>query len=231
MILCVAGDVDPEAVYRLAARVLPPSAGDSVRRDYGAPERLDRPVQRVAAHMDIAMPTFSIGFRCAPPEKGPDTMRMEILGDLAAEILAGESSALYTALYECGKIDSDFSIGYESVRGIAMLSASGDSEVPDEIAAALLDEAARIGREGFDEALFLRLKKSALGRRTRDLDSFESICYRICAGYFDGADYLDFPALYDSVTQAQVQAFLRDTVRDARMCLSVIYPNGEGSEC
>ena len=90
--------------------------------------------------------------------------------------------------------------------------------------AALLEEAQRIEREGFDAALFERLKKSAFGRRTRDLDSFESICYRICAYNFDGADYFRFPEAYASVTPEDVKTFLRETVRPERAAMSVVCP-------
>ena len=38
MVLCVAGDVDPEQVCALAREVLPKESGGDIQRDYGAPE-------------------------------------------------------------------------------------------------------------------------------------------------------------------------------------------------
>lgn len=231
MILCVVGDVEPQRVAELADAILPPSAGRISTRDYGGAEPLDAEPRRTQRKMEIAMPKFNAGFRCAPPEQGQCAMQREIVGDLAAEILCGESSPLYTRLYEQGKIDSDFSAGYESVRGAAMLSLGGDSDTPDEVVEAILAEARRIADEGFDPALFARLKKSAIGRRTRDLDSFESICYRVCAYYFEGVEYFQFPQAYAEVTPQQVQAFIREVVRPERMAVSVIYPNQEERVC
>ena len=170
------------------------------------------------------MPTFAIGFKCEPAETGLEAMRREIIGDLAAEILVGESSALYQRLYEDGLIDAGFSAGYESVKDACQLSASGDSDAPEQVLEAILQEAERIRREGFEEELFRRLKKSSLGRRTRDLDSFESICYRICAYHFDGVDYFRFPEAYASVTPADVSDFLARTVCRERAVLSVVQP-------
>ena len=90
---------------------------------------------------------------------------------------------------------------------------------------ALLDEAARIVKEGFDRAQFDRLVRSAVGRRTRDLDSFESICYLMGGSYyFDGVDYLRFPEVYASVVPEDVQSFLTETVRPERAALSVVRP-------
>ena len=46
------------------------------------------------------MPMFQLGFRCESAPNGLDSIRQEVVGDLAAEALFGESSALYLRLYE-----------------------------------------------------------------------------------------------------------------------------------
>ena len=151
-------------------------------------------------------------------------MHRELLGELAAEILAGEASPLYTRLYEEGLIDGAFSVGYESVKDACLLSVFGDSPEPEKVYEAILEEAHRIGQEGFDEAWFARLLRSFLGRRIRDLDSFSSICYRICAGGFDGYEYFTFPGVFDTVTPRSVLDFLTATVRRERSALAVVNP-------
>ena len=224
MMLCVMGDVDPEEVIRTARELLPENPSGVSDRSYGENEILDREPKTVRTQMDISMPTFEVGFRCEAPERGENVMVAEIIGDMAAELLVGESSPLYTRLVEQGLIDPDFAAGFERIKGVALLSAGGDSDAPEQVVEAILQEAERICREGVDSALFNRLKKSAIGRRTRDLDSFESICYRMCAYFFDGADFLRFPEAYDAVNEQQVQEFLRRVVRRERMALSVIDP-------
>ena len=227
MLLCVVGDVDADEVCALAREMAHGAQRVLPVRDYGAAETMLPVRAKTARRMEVSMPTFSVGFKCAPPEAGMETMRREIIGDLAAEILVGESSPLYQRLYEEGLIDADFSAGYESVKDACLFSAGGDSKDPEAVLAAMLEEAERIGREGFDTALFERLKKSALGRRTRDLDSFESICYRICAYCFDGADYFRFPEAYASVTPEDVLEFLRETIRPERAAISIVSPKEE----
>ena len=223
MALCVAGDVDTETVVHIAREGTPAQPGVLPQQDYGAPEALSCPRSCMERTMEVAMPTFAIGFKCPPPESEP--LRREIVGEIAAEILAGESSALYQRLYEQGLIDAGFSVGYESVKDACLLSATGDSRDPVAVLQALLDEAARIVKEGFDRAQFDRLVRSAVGRRTRDLDSFESICYLMGGSYyFDGVDYLRFPEVYASVVPEDVQSFLTETVRPERAALSVVRP-------
>ena len=224
MLLCVVGDVDAEKVAELAAAVTGGEMQMPPQRDYGKKETMTPAQASISRAMEVSMPTFAIGFKCEPAETGLEAMRREIIGDLAAEILVGESSALYQRLYEDGLIDAGFSAGYESVKDACQLSASGASDAPEQVLEAILQEADRIRREGFEEKLFRRLKKSSLGRRTRDLDSFESICYRICAYHFDNADYFRFPEAYASVTQADVRDFLSRTACRERAVLSVVQP-------
>jgi len=227
MILCVAGPVEPEKVFDLAGRTLPEATGTVPARDYGAPEPMTGHSPRIETAMEVSMPGFSIGFKSEPPEEGAETLRRELLGDLAAEILVGESSPLYTRLYEEGLIDCDFSAGYEGLRGVSLLSMGGDSRDPDAVMEAVLREAGRIGREGVDPALFERLKKSAFGRRVRELDSFDNICYRMCQSCFEGAEYYDFPALYRTIGMDETAEYLRRTVRPERAAISVVRPAGK----
>ena len=149
---------------------------------------------------------------------------MDIIGDLAAELLVGESSALYQRLYEQGVIDADFSCNFEHMKGLALLVASGDSETPELVLDELLAEAERVAREGVDRAQFERLKKSMLGRRTRDLDSFEGVCCEMCACGFEGAEYLDYPDVFRTVTPEDVELFIRENVIKERAAISIVEP-------
>ncbi len=222
LMLCVVGPVDAEDVIGIASRLLPKRPGTcSVSRDYGSPEPPLPREPRVEARMEVAMPGFTIGFPC---DAVPDPLRQELCGDLAMELLVGESSALYTRLYEEGLIDSDFSAGHEGVKGLGLLTAGGDSRDPDAVCAALFEEALRIGREGADAELFERLKRSAFGRRVRELDSFENICYRMCQSCFEGVDYYDFPDLYRAISLEEVEDMICRTVVPARAAVSLVYP-------
>lgn len=229
MMLCVAGPVDPALVVESARNILPKTPGGVGGRDYGPAEPLTaEKMAWVEQNMEVSMPGFTVAFRCDTPKTGADILRQELVGDLAAELLVGESTAFYTKLYEDGLIDCDFSAGYEGVKTLGMLSIGGDSNEPERVVDAVLKEAERLGREGADEALFQRLKRSAFGRRIRELDSFENICYRMCQSTFEGAFYYDFPDLYRSITLDETVRMIRDTVVPQRAALSLIYPNAKG---
>ena len=226
MLLCVIGDVDAQLVADIARQLLPMRSvpAEAVRHWQ---EDMTCEQAYVSSQMEVAMPMFQLGFKCEPAQRGEAAVRQEVVGDLAAEALFGESSELYMRLYEEGVIDTSFGGGFETVEGMAMLTAAGDSDDPEAVRDAILRQAAVIAAQGIDEADFLRMKRSALGRRIRGLDSFDSTCFRLCAYHFSGFDYFCFPAVYRDVTSKEVQEFLNRVVTAQRMCLSVIEPGQE----
>ena len=226
MLLCVVGDVDPEAVRSIALEVLPQEDTAQVSRTECWPEEMTCPNPMQTAQMEVAMPMFQLGFKSECPEKGEAAVRAEVIGDLAAEALFGESSALYLRLYEEGIIDGSFGGGFETVDGMALLTLSGDSDYPEKVRQAVLEEAQNIQKTGIAQADFLRMKRSALGRRIRDLDSFDATAFRVCAYYFSGFDYFNFPAIYRDVEVPEILEFINRVVTEARCAMTVIYPKG-----
>ena len=224
MMLCVIGDVDPDRVKAIAREVLGTQAREVAVKTRPWREDLTCPQAFTTEKMEVAMPTFSMAFKSAPLERGETGIRREMVADLAAEALFGESSELYLRMYEDGLIDSAFGGGFETVDGCAMLMCSGDSDDPAAVRDALIAQAEKLSWEGLPEAGFARMKRSALGRRIRELDSFDSTCFRLCAYHFADFDYFRFPAVYQSVTAAEVAAFLGQVVTTERCSLSVITP-------
>ena len=224
MLLCVVGDVDPKEVTRMAEQILPPEEAAPVQRQDRWDEKMEVSTPYVECDMEVAMPMFQLGFKCEPLAKGEEAVRLEFVGDLAAEALFGESSALYLKLYEEGIIDSSFGGGFETVDGMAMLTCAGDSEDPEAVREALLEQAKHLAAQGIPETDFARMKRSAMGRRIRELDSFDSTCFRLCAYHLSGYDYFNFPGIYETITAEDVCAFLERIVTRERCCLSVINP-------
>lgn len=224
MVLCVVGDVDPRQIHDIALEILPKVPGGASERDYGEKEPAAPNQHTITQEMEVSMPMFSVGFKGAEVPKGPQRLRQEIIGDLAGEILCGESSRLYQEMYESGLIDPGFGVSYSLVRELSMLCLGGDSENPQAVLDAVLEEAQRVVKEGVDEELFLRLKRSAVGRRIRGLDSFEGLCYRLALSDFDGYDYFTFPTLYESITAEDVRQLIAREITPEQAVLSVILP-------
>ena len=224
MLLCVVGDVDAEEVKAIALEVLGTEKREVGQKMPISEEALTTPRKDIRCKMEVAMPMFNLAFKCPAVGKGEQAIRQEMIADLAAEALFGESSQLYLELYQEGIIDTSFGGGFETIDGCAMLLCSGDSEDCVAVRSAILEQAQRIVETGLKEEEFLRMKRSALGRRIRSLDSFDATTFRLCAYHFSDFDYFRFPEIYRSIEAEEICMFLRRVVTPERASLSVIMP-------
>ena len=217
MALVIMGDVDAARAAALAEACIPPAGTmRTVRLRPEEPPRAFR--HRTRRTFPVSQPVYAIGFK-ADPEK--NTLRQELTGQLAAELLLGESSALYERLYTRGLIDADFSADFSCAAGAASFQVCGAGRSPE----AVLDELLLAQKTGFSPAQFERLKRSVRGRLLRELDGFESTCYRICETIFAGGAPLCDQALLDTVTLADAQTLLCRTITADRAALSVVLPD------
>ena len=220
MILTV---VDPIHVADMARRILPREGGPAIPRDYGEEPETVAAAETCRA-MEVASPQFLVGFKCRPAADGEDYLRLAVLGDMACDILLGDSSPLYLRLYDQGLINSSFGGAFEMMPGIAYLYAGGDSKNARAVAVEIQKEVDRLAREGIDEGFYQQVRRAAFGSNLRGLNSFENIAVSLTEGYFHGYDPFRFPQVFDTVTREDVAAFLRDNLRPDRMVLSEITP-------
>lgn len=227
MVLCVAGDVDPEQVAAIAREVLPAQGHPPVERDRGEAEAPQAHKSLWEKDMAVSTPIFQLGFKDTPPQKGEEWLKWELTGNLACEVLLGTSSPLYAQLYSDGLVNESFGYGSEAYPGAAFLCAGGESRDPEAVRTAVLKEAERIGKEGVDEALFQRLKKAAYGYTVRSLNSFENLCVSQAMAFFSGYEYLTFPQCFESISKADVEECIRRAVTQEKSTLAVVKPKGE----
>ena len=224
MILCVVGDVDADEVAAIAEELLPKEPSPVAIPDFGPAEPWEALIPQTRREMDVAMTTFQLGFKCPQPPKGREHAHRELVAELAAEMLFGQSSQLYQWLYEDGLIDSSFGGGEEFSAGTAMITCGGDSKDPEEVLNCILNEAKFLAENGLDEQAFQRLKRSFLGIRFKNLTSFDATCYRLLAYAFEDHDYFEFPSIFEDVTVEEVRQFIADNVRCENCSLAIVDP-------
>ena len=224
MCLVVVGDVKPERIIAAANQILPAKSGPLIRRDYGAEEELTAAEHFVSAAMEVSMPTFLVGFKCPPQHGGETQHRFTAIGELACDVLMGESSPLYARLYAEGLINGSFGAAFDLLPGASYVYAGGDSKDPQAVAEAILAEAQRLVSEGVDGDYYRRVVNANFGAALKALNSFESIAVSMAEGCFQGYDPYRFPEVYDSITVEDVLDFLRQNMTRDHMALSVITP-------
>ena len=234
MALCVEGDVDPERIYAIALEALPQERMPVPHADYGEAENLLPAECFASREMPVSAPQFLAGFKCAPAAEGDDYMRASILGDMASDILMGESSALYQRLYEQGLIYSrlyaegllcrDFDYEVDFAAGTGTVIFGGESQQPERVLEELKAEASRISAEGFEPERFERAKRASFGARLRGFEDFDNVCVSLAGAAFDGYDAFAAPAVLSEVTADECAAFIRENLAPERLAISIITP-------
>lgn len=75
MVLCVAGNVEPDKVFDLAREILPAQAKPAIPRDYGAQEPETAFTQESERRMEVASPILQLGVKMQPAEDGQAQFR------------------------------------------------------------------------------------------------------------------------------------------------------------
>jgi predicted Zn-dependent peptidase len=224
MVLCVAGNVDPEKVCEIAKKMLPKEKKGKVPRDYGSEEPKTVSQSERELFMEVSTPILQLGFKLKPAKNGTDRLRQKLLGELLCEAWIGSSSPLYARLYGQGLINNGFFYGCEAYPDCAFLLAGGESQDPVAVREAILEEAKRITKEGLDEGLFCRLKKAAYGNQVRAMNSFEHLCVEQARAYFSSEDIWIFPQIYDTITKSDLEQALQDWISFEGTAMAVVRP-------
>lgn len=225
MILTVVGNADPIHVVDLARRILPREGGPAILRDYGE-EPAEVAQHETSLQMEVSVPQFLLGYKCAPAQDGEEYLRRSIIGDLASDLLLGNSSPLYLRLYDQGLINGSFGGAFEMMPGIAYLYAGGDSKDARIVASEIQKEADRLVREGIEETFYQRVRRASFGGMLRDLNSFENIAVTLTEGYFHHFDAFRFPQVFDTIVKADITAFLKENLTRDHAALSQILMRG-----
>ena len=114
---------------------------------------------------------------------------------------------------------------------MAYVYIGGDSNDPNAVVKAVLDEAQRLVKEGIDPAYYLRLRNANFGTALKALNSFEGIAVSMAEGKFHDYDPYRFPEIYDSISADDVLDFIRENLVEERCAVSIIEPvSGEAKE-
>ena len=224
MILVCVGNVDQARVAEEAEAILPREGGPAVIRDYGREDVAGPAGSEASQAMEVSMPMFLAGYKCQAVDEGEDALRQSIVGDLACDALFGDSSPLYTRLYEEGVVNSSLGGNFDMLPGAHYVYVGGDAKDPRRVFEEITRQARKLGEEGIGEDFYRQIRRAAYGGMLRSLNSFENIAVSIAEAYFRGFDYFRFPEIFDAVGKADVEAFLRENIAPEKSALSLIQP-------
>ena len=99
---------------------------------------------------------------------------------------------------------------------------SGESDSPDVIRDTVSDEIDRITKEGIDEELFGRIKKSAYGSLIRELNNVEAVANLMMNSHMDGVGPYDTIEVLSKLKSSDVLDFMKNELIKDRCVMSVI---------
>jgi len=220
MALAVVGNVTPEEVIKVCDEMLKKSEDVTIERVFDEEPR-DIVKSYEEYHIAVSMPVFSFGYKeaCKTPQRTvQETVEMEIL----LEILAGETSNLYSALFEKGLINSTFSKEYFTGNGYEAVIFEGESTDAKAVAQAIKEEVARLRKEGISDQAFESARRGLYGREIMSYNVTDDVANAVIGCYFAGYSIFDPLEVYKNVKKEDVEKLLSEKLDEKYSALSVV---------
>ena len=109
-------------------------------------------------------------------------------------------------------------------RGALSFLFGGETPEPETVRGLLLDEIARLKREGVDEELFTLCKNQLYGELVQDLENIEDVAGALASSFFRGRTPADEIETLASVTLSDVNGALRAMLCTERSATVIIRP-------
>ena len=220
MALVVVGNADPDRIVVICDECLKKADDVTVERCFEDEPR-DIVKDYEEYNLAMSMPVFSFGYKekCETPER---SQREVIETYILLEILAGESSPLYSELFDKGLINASFSKEYHIGYGYEAVIFEGESNDPKAVAQAIKKEVARLKKEGIDEKLFETVRRNLYGKEIMAYNDIDGVANSIIDSYFSGHKIFDTMDIYKAVTKADIENRLSGMMEEQYSALSVV---------
>ena len=220
MALAVVGNVDVESVLSVCDEVLKKSADVKIERAFEPePREIVKPYDEY--YLSVGMPVFSFGYKeaCKTPLR---TVKELVEMNVLLEILAGETSPLYTGLFEKGLINSSFSKEYFVGNGYESVIFDGESNNAGEVANAIKAEVENLRKNGFSDERFEAARRSLYGKEIMSYNDIDGVANSIIASCFGGFGAFDALDVYKNVKKSDIEKLLSEKLDEKYSALSVV---------
>lgn len=205
MSITLAGDIDEKELLTMLDGHMESAGGFAVLPDYifdGEPDIIQNAYSD--NKMDVSMESFLIGMKNpAVSISNPKTKREKVLdqksGQLFCEIVLGNSSEIFEALFSRGLINDSFGFQYQCEETYSYIVMGGESSDPQLAAKELY----RLLKESFNKEIdpmdFEIQKRVSAGNFVRSLDSVEHCGMSAAIAGLSGMNIFDYPEIYDMI--------------------------------
>ncbi len=230
MVLAAAGSTSMEQILAACERhgLMEPRPAQPVQRLW-AEEPMTLAATEKTLRMPIAKPCFGVGFKEEPLEFGD--LRTEALYGLVCSCIVGGMSRLYRTLYDQGLVNPGFGGEVLRVDGCCCILFTGESDQADVVRQMLLDEIARIRKEGVDREIFTLCKNEKYGQLIENLENVEDSASQMAEFAMAGQTVAQQIAMLAGLTAEDADAALQKILCTDRMATVYIQPDGTAALC
>lgn len=223
MVVAVAGDVDPDAVFDIVDKTVINRDNGEVKSVYPEePFNICNPC--VEDYSSVAKPLCSIGFKDNFLKKGNELLKREAALKLLIRLIAGKSSKFYKDNYDSGLINDTFDTDVMTELSFSCVSVGGECDDPHQLKNNLLDAIEHFRRTGFDEEEFGRIKKAFFGSFIRSFNNVETIGGLLCRNFLSNVDVTEFPEVYNTITTDTLKEILDEVFCPDNCAMSIVWP-------
>ena len=225
MVMCFAGDFEPEAlIEEVKKRLKPTEKHGEIKRIY--PEEPEQIVKKEnTQNMEVSMPIFVIGIKDVIDNKNctsSSIVKKHIAIEILLNMLIGKSSKLYKELYEAELITGEPYLDYEFSKQYAHVSITGQSNNPKKVLEKLEAEIKQMKENDIDLAHFQRVKNMIYGNYVKVYDDVAEICRMFVGDYMKGINSFEYIEEYEQVTPEYTKQVLEEVFKDDKTVLSIV---------
>lgn len=216
MIMCIAGDFEPEKIIEeVKKRLLPKEKIGEIKRIYPEePKEINKKENEVK--MGISMPIFMIGYKDNLKE---DKVKEQIAIEIISNSLLGKTSKLYQELYNEGLLMSSVDADYEFSDEYAHVVIGGESKDPRKVYEKIEQV---LKNEKVIEEDFKRSKKMIYGEYVSEYNDVENIGRLFLSDSLKGINSLEYIDKFDEVTLEYVNEILEKLFKQNESVISIV---------
>lgn len=227
MVLSIAGNIDADEVLAICDECLKPCEDNGLETVF--PDEPDTVVNHeIREKQPVGMPIFMLGYKCKLSADKKETIRKAVSSTLLSQYINNEANDMYRSLKEEGIINSDFfcELFYNTKSYMAYMF-SGSGYQPDKVRDAIVNELARILKEGIPDEDFSRIKKLAYGSLIRQQTNVAYAANIMINNALADVGVYDIVDMYSEITAQDVYNFIKYELTEDRLVLSVIEKDGD----
>lgn len=210
MVLFVVGKMEPEKLMKLIRenqeeKNFPPK--QEIVRYF--PENTKEVIKQSALEAAITRNKFVLGIKGLEtlPQEGTELLRYKTAINLLFQMILGNTSRNYLAMYNQGIIDDSFGFEFSLDREFHFADFSGDTDEPEKAAEKIKEIILGFADDPEVSEMNLDLlKKKMLGQYFQSLNSIEYIANQFTQSLFGDRTLFDLPEIIDSIQMKDVLA-------------------------